>query len=657
VSKYPAAPGRADAWHPSPRGPQRDPGDFRHRLLALAVFLTTSLAVPLAGAASPPQRPLFREVAASVGLDFVHFNGMTGELYFPETMGAGGALFDYDRDGDLDVYLVQGAFLDPRATMADALRPVAGPLHGRLYRNDLRIGPDGRRELRFADVTEESGIRAAGYGMGVAAGDVDNDGWTDLYLTNLGPNQLWHNDGDGTFSEVTARAGVDDPRWSVPAVFFDYDRDGWLDLFVGNYVAFTVASHKLCRTVAGEPDYCGPQTYRAETDRLFRNRGDGTFEDVSVASGIRGPSGAALGAVATDLDGDGLPDLYVANDGMPNRMWINRGDGTFEDRALFAGTAVNRNGEPEASMGVAAGDLDGDGDDDLAMTHLTLETNTVYLNDGSGLFDDASAASGLGPPSVAWTGFGAAWLDFDLDGLFDLATVNGAVRLPPDPTSRAPGDDWPLAQPNQLFGNAGGGRFVEVSDRAGPGFTAREVSRGLAAGDVDEDGDPDLLVTNASGPVRLLLNQAADGSHWLGLRLVGAGGRDMLGARVAVHRPAAPPLVRRADSGGSYASASDPRVLVGLGADPAVERVVVTWPDGTREEWRVEADRYTTLRQGEGRSLPAAGTAGDAAGRAGPGPSASPPAAGASRPAATIPPAPANARRPPAATPPTGTRR
>ena len=580
--------------------------------------LLLSPLAPLAGApraeadepAGPRPGALFREVAASVGLDFVHFNGMTGKLYFPETMGAGAALFDYDDDGDLDVYLVQGAFLDPGATMDDALRPVAGPLRGRLYRNDLRIHPDGRRELRFTDVTEESGIREAGYGMGVAAGDVDNDGWTDLYVTNLGPNRLWHNDGDGTFTDVTERAGVDDPRWSVPAVFFDYDRDGWLDLYVGNYVEFTAASHKLCRTLTGTPDYCGPATYRAETDRLFRNRGDGTFEDVSATSGIRGPSGAALGAAAADLDGDGLPDLYVANDGMPNRMWINRGDGTFEDRALFAGTAVNRDGEPEASMGVAVGDLDGDGDEDLALTHLTLETNTVYLNDGAGLFDDASAATGLGPPSVAWTGFGAAWLDFDSDGLLDLAAVDGAVRFPPDPAAARPGDDWPLGQPNQLFRNLGGGRFAEVSERAGPGFTAREVSRGLAVGDVDQDGDPDLVVTNASGPVRLLLAEAARGAHWLGLRLVGPGGRDALGARVAVERPGRPTLWRRADSGGSYASASDPRVLVGLGADPAVGRVVVTWPDGRREAWQVEADRYHTLRQGGGRSLPADGGGG-----------------------------------------------
>ncbi|MDH3745886.1 MAG: VCBS repeat-containing protein, partial [Acidobacteriota bacterium] len=409
-------------------------------------------------------RDVFVDRAAETGLNFVHFNGMSGEFYFAETAGSGGALFDYDNDGDLDVYLVQAHMLGPGKSSEDALLPPVGELRDRLFRNDLSVGADGSPILRFTEVTEESGIRAEGYGMGAATGDFDNDGWVDLYVTNFGSNQLWRNNGDGTFSDVTAKSGADDIRWSVPATWLDFDRDGWLDLFVGNYVDFTIGSHKLCRTIAGAPDYCGPLAFNPLPDRLLRNRRDGGFEDRSASAGIDQEFGGALGAVAADLDGDGWPDLYVGNDGTPNQMWVNRKDGTFRNQALIAGTAVNMVGEPEASMGVSIADFDADGDEDIFLTHLIRETNTVYVNDGGGLFEDATSETGLGSPSWLYTGFGTAWIDFDNDGWLDLVVANGAVEVVEELAAKR--DPYPLHQPNQLYRNEGA-RFVDVSASAG----------------------------------------------------------------------------------------------------------------------------------------------------------------------------------------------
>jgi hypothetical protein len=536
-----------------------------------------------------PEAALFIEGARAAGLDFAYFNGMSGEHYFNEVMGGGAALFDYDNDGDLDVYLVQGHMLGPSAHSES--------LTDRLYRNDLEVGSDGIRRLQFTDVTGESRIESYGYGMGVTAGDYDNDGWIDLYVTNFTSNVLLRNRGDGTFEDTTEASGANDGRWSVAAVFLDFDRDGWLDLYVGNYVDFSLAAHTPCPRPSGALTYCGPGAYRPLPDSLFRNRGDGTFEDVSGSSGIRSEVGTGLGAVAADLDADGWIDLYVANDLMSNQLWINRHDGTFENRALLAGVAVNQDGQPEASMGVDAGDFDGDGDADLVLTHLNQETNTLYVNDGQGLFEDVSTLSGLGLASLKYTGFGTSWFDYDNDGWLDLLVVNGAV-VGMDSLIRE-GDLYPLHQTNQLFRNVGGERFEEVTAEAGSLFSTSEVSRGAAFGDVDNDGDTDVLIVNSNAPVRLLLNQAGTGTPWLGLRIVGAG-RDMLGAEVVVRREGAPLLWRRVHADGSYASASDPRVLVGTGA-AAVTAVEVRWPDGTVEEWsEVEAGRYQTLVQGEG---------------------------------------------------------
>lgn len=567
-------------------------------------------------APSPPAPPLFTDEAAAAGLDFTHFNGMSGELYIVEVTGAGAGLFDYDGDGDLDAYLVQGTMLGPGKDLDDAvLRPRhPAPLSDRLYRNDTEVRPDGSREIRFTDVTEESGVAelATGYGMGVAAGDYDNDGHVDLYLANFGSNRLLRNRGDGTFADATAEAGADDARWSIAAAFLDYDRDGWLDLYVVNYIDFQYARHRKCTTASGAPDYCSPLAFRPVADRLLRNLGPGedgtvTFEDVSARVGIAEHEGNGLGVVTGDFDGDGWLDLYVANDQMANFLFMNReapdrpAERVFREDAVLAGCAVNREGQPEASMGVDAADVDGDGDEDLFMTHLAGETNTFFENEGDGLFLDRTAATALGPASVDRTAFGAGFLDWDNDGLQDVMVVNGAVTVIEEQARR--GEAYPLAQPNQLFRNRGGLQYEEVTDEAGEVFRHQEVSRGLAFGDVDGDGDTDALLANNSGPARLLVNRVGQERSWIGLRLVD-GERDALGAWVEVHRKGAPAVGRRVRTDGSYASARDPRVRVGLGDGGAVTKVVVRWVDGAAEEWTdVPVGRYTTLKRGTGEAV------------------------------------------------------
>ena len=581
--------------------------------LARTALPTGLLLISCAGPA-PPNRAaeagrsgaggveLFVDVAAASGLDFVHFNGMSGERYLIEITGSGAALFDYDNDGDLDVYLVQGTMLGLNKSLKDALIPPQGPLPptDRLYRNDLKIHAAGRLELRFTDVTAASGIAESGYGQGVAAGDVNNDGWVDLYITNYGPNQLLINNGDRSFRDATESSGTGDPLWGTSATFFDYDRDGWLDLYVANYVNLTYANHRPCETDYGSGDYCGPQAFQPLPHRLYRNRGDGTFEDASVRSGVAALPGNGLGVVAADFNGDRWIDLYVANDLMVNRLLINQRDGSFADQALWAGCALDGSGLAEASMGVDAADFDRDGDEDIFLTHLLNQTNTLYLNDGFGLFVDDTAARGLALASLPFTGFGTRAFDYDNDGWQDLLVVNGAVNVIEEQDQR--GDLLPLRERNQLFRNVGGGRFEDLSQRAGRSFAVAEVSRGAAFGDVDNDGDPDVLVTNNAGPARLLRNQQRFSNRWIGLRLQDRHGRDALGAVVEVRVKGQPPLRRRVHTDGSYCSASDPRILVGLAQAAEVEAIQVWWPTGEQERWPgLRLGRYHTLTQGSGQ--------------------------------------------------------
>jgi enediyne biosynthesis protein E4 len=541
----------------------------------------------------------FIDAAAAAGIDFTHFNGMSGQFYQPEMMGPGVAMFDYDNDGDLDVYLVQGGRL---GTGEPLLAPPKGPLTDRLYRNDLVVHADGTRTLRFTDVTEQSGLKPRGYGMGVAAGDVNNDGWIDLYLTGFGRNQMFRNNGDGTFSDISSRSGLSDPSsWGVSASFVDVDRNGWLDLFVGNYLDYTLQTHTPCFNPSGPPDYCPPGVYRARPSRLYRNRGDGTFADVTAAAGLEREFGPALGVATADFDGDHWIDIFVANDQKENQLWINQHDGTFRNMAPLWGVAAGPNGELKANMGVDAGDFDNDGDEDLFITELTGQGSTLYVNTGTGLFEDQSARQGIRAPSLPYTGFGAAWIDVDNEGWLDIMAVNGSVTQ--NLEALGPDNPFPLQQRNQLFFNRRSHGFEEVTARAGAVLQLSEVSRGAAFGDIDNDGDTDVLVGNAAGPARLLINQIGNRNHWLGMRLVGQRERrDMVGALVAVIREDGSTLSRRARADGSYASSNDPRVLVGLGKSAAPVQVRVTWPNGHAETWsEVPADRYTTLREGEGR--------------------------------------------------------
>jgi hypothetical protein len=505
--------------------------------------------------------------------------------------GQGGAVLDYDGDGDLDVYLVQGAALGGAAS--------DGSASDLLFRNDLTWDEDGVPRLQMIDVTESSGIEARGYGMGATVGDVDSDGDLDLYVTNFGSNQLLRNNGDGTFDDVTLSAGADDPGWSTSATFFDYDRDGQLDLYVANYVEFDLVRNPTCYSTSSRRDYCGPSGFAPQADRLLRNVGGGRFEDVTLRVLPGYAAGPGLGVIAADLDDDGWLDLYVANDGEPNQLWINHRDGTFRDQSLLAGVAVNREGRAEASMGVDAADVDGDGDEDLFLTHLAGETSTLYVNRGGGVFEDRSIASGVAGPTFPYTAFGTGWLDFDNDGWLDLVVLNGAVRVLEE--RAATGDPFPLGQPNQLFQGVGDGDLIEVTERAGDAFAQLEVSRGAALGDVDNDGDEDVVQFNNNDAVRLLINQVGEHSGWIGLRTVDStSGGELTGSRVAATLVDGRQVVRRSRRDGSYCSARDARVLLGVAAERSVRQVEIRWPSGARTRWLdPPLDAYLTALRAE----------------------------------------------------------
>jgi len=556
----------------------------------LLLILALVMAAPPASAEAP-----FSERAREWGIDFVHFNGMTGKLYFIENVGSGAGLFDYDGDGDPDVYLIQGAVLDPEGTPDSATfppPPAMRPLRDRLYRNDLVIQPDGRVEPRFVDVTAAAGLDASGYGMGLAVADFDNDSWLDLFVANFGADHLFHNLGDGTFEDWSSRIAAGAPgaagadrATSVAATTLDADGDGATDLYVVRYVGFSPERNKVCSGAASFPDYCGPLAFRPLPDLLLHNRGDGTFEDWSSRAGLDRLPATGLSAVAGDFTGDGRDDLFVANDQMENLLLVNRGGGKFSEEGLLAGIALNEQGQTEGSMGIAVGDVDRDGDPELFLTHMQEETNTLYRNLGGGLFEDATLGSGLGRPSLPYTGFGTDFFDYDLDGELDLFVANGSVRVL-EGQLRA-GETYPLRQPNQLFRGLGGGRFEEVTAEAGPAFSLREVSRGAAFGDLEGDGDVDVLVANNAGPARLLVNEVGSASAWVGVRVTDRLGRDAVGARVAASAAAGegPGTTTRWDRvhfDGSYASVSDPRLVFGFGGDRRSRELSICWPSGER---------------------------------------------------------------------------
>ena len=569
------------------------------------------------GPASPPvsggQDVLFEEATERLGIGFVHDAGRVGRYLMPEMVPPGASLFDYDGDGDLDLYLVNSGQLDDRG------QPVADvSVANRLYRQN--------EAGRFEDVSAISGLADSGYGMGVACGDINNDGFPDLYLSNLGPDRLFLNNRDGTFSDVTAAAGIDNSSWSTSVAMVDFDRDGWLDLYVTNYVDYRADTK--CPDNSGRPDYCGPQVFDGRADRLYRNLGGevtgGTssgqprFADVSEPAGISRQGGPGLGVVCADFNDDGWPDIYVANDHAANFLWINSQDGTFAEEAFFRGGALSAEGRRQASMGIACGDIDGNGRIDLLLTHLEGENNALYMGLDETGFRESSHRAGLAMPSLGYTGFGTQFLDLDNDGDLDLLVANGRVKRATRDDKSQPDKSVPefwkiYAEGNHVFFNDGSGRFKRYENPADPMVSRVEVSRGLATGDIDNDGDVDVVISNPAGPVRVLINnqnrpgQSSGEAHWLIVQaeLADRGGRMALGAQVTVVAGDSA-FVRLVQPATSFLSSSDPRPHFGLGTAERVDSIRVMWPDGTHESFAGgEVDRIVIIRKGDGRSVSA----------------------------------------------------
>lgn len=537
----------------------------------------------------PPAPPWFVDVTKESKLDFLHDPGPAGSYFMPQSMGSGAALLDIDEDGLLDVYLLQGAGPDSKST-------------NRLFRQD--------RKGHFVDVSKGSGLDIAGFCTGVAVGDVNNDGRPDVLVTQYGGLKLFLNNGNRTFTDVSRAAGLDSLDWGTSAAFLDFNGDGLLDLVVVNYVAYDPSV--LCYDPAGKRDFCQPQQFKGSVTRLYRNLGPGEgkpirFEDVTDRMGLGKTPGPGLGVVCADFDGDGWTDIFVANDGQPNRLWINQKGKGFKDEAIVRGVALNGMGRTEAGMGVTLGDVDGDGQFDLLVTHLGTETHTLWTQGPRGYFRDRTAAAGLAGPSARSTGFGAVLADFDNDGRPDLALVNGRVFNGAPANVAELGPFWSrYAERNGLFANNGEGGFRSLAD-SNPAFCGRaNVGRGLCCGDFDNDGGLDLLVTTVAGRARLFRNVAPRRGHWLTVRAVDpALQRDACGAEVTVYAGRRH-WTRFINPCYSYQCSNDPRVHFGLGDARRVDRIRVRWPGGRVETFPrtsdgIAVDRLLVLRKGEGK--------------------------------------------------------
>ncbi len=541
---------------------------------------------------------VFVDATESVGLEFVHVAGGNNPYFVPRSIGSGGALLDYNDDGLLDIYLIQNA----------------GPESG--TRNQLFRQ---KRDGTFANVSLGSGLDVEGYGMGAAAGDVNNDGRVDLLLTEYLQSRLFlnHSEGDTVrFTDVTEAAGLQNRAWGTSAAFFDFDRDGWLDIVIVNYLYYDAS--RWCSDAGGRRDFCGPQSFPGAVARLFRNQGPVAsgkntghdpglvrFEDVTVSSGFASQQGKGLGVFCADFDGDRWPDVFVANDGEANFLWMNQQDGTFREEAAARGLAFNSMGEAEADMGIAVGDVNGDGAFDIFVTHRTNETHTLWIQEPRGSFVDRTTTAGILSAERS-TGFGTVLCDFDNDGALDIALINGRVLRatgPPPPTAPGLSDFWKsYAQPDQILLNEGAGTFRDVS-AANPDFSGlASVSRGLMCGDIDNDGRMDLLASNIAGPARLYRNASASAGHWLMVRALDpALGRDAYGAEIHV-QVGERRWLQTVNPGYSFLSSNDPRAHFGLGKLEHVDSITVIWPDGVAEVFPgPEIDRTVVLRRGGGR--------------------------------------------------------
>lgn len=535
--------------------------------------LALILALALAGPPAMAEGIRFREVSQAWGIDFRHHHGGTGKNYILESSSGGLVMFDYDSDGDQDLFFVDGGRIPGSPYRGEEPR-------SRLFRND---------GTRFVDVTDASGIKVAGYGLGGGAGDVENDGDLDLFVTQFGPDQLFLNQGDGTFVDGTAKAGASDPLWSSSAAFADTDRDGDLDLYVANYVDFSVETFKPCvDTRTGIADYCGPQAYNGLPDSFFRNRGDGTFENATQAAGFGGAVGPGLGCAFGDIDNDLWPDLFVANDGKPNFLFRNKGDGTFEDESLLSGTALGPKGKAEAGMGVDLDDYDGDGLLDIVVTNFILETHGLYKNLGAGVFSDHRYIAQIAEPVLFYLAFGVDLADLDQDGDLDLLIANGHINEKPELHLKAA----TYAQRNQVFDNLGNGKFRE--DKA-TGMDVVRVSRGLVTGDLDGDGDLEVVFGNSNDLSEVYENVGA-GGRWLAVELEGEkSNRSGIGARLEL-TAGGKTQIRDVRTGSSYESQNALAAHYGMGQAAAADRLTVRWPSGKVQVFnQLPADRKVRI--------------------------------------------------------------
>jgi hypothetical protein len=517
----------------------------------------------------------FVDVTAPAGLQFRHVSGAYGGKLLPETLGSGCAFIDYDADGWPDILLVNGMEWPGRKAPSRRSLGDAGRSTLRLYHNN--------RNGTFTDVTRAAGLDVELYGMGVAVGDFNNDGFPDVLITCVGQNRLFRNTGKGTFVDITKSSGLDGRQaFSTSAMWFDFDRDGLLDLFVCNYVKWTPEHDVFCSLDGKQKSYCTPEAYRGETSWLFRNRGNGTFEDVTATCGIFDSSSKALGVTLIDFDHDGWPDVFVANDTQPNKLYRNLRNGRFKDVALEAGVALSEDGKARAGMGVDAGDFDNSGRSGLAVTNFDNEMIGLYRPQAAGIFQDVARRAGVGTPSLNRLGFGCVFADFDLDGRLDLVVANGHI----DETVRNIRGNVGYAQAPLLFLNQGNAAFREAAAAAGAAFSQARVGRGLAVADFDRDGDVDLLMTTNNGPAVLFRNDHTGGNRSIRFRLVGTtSNKDAIGADVRIYHDGVSQS-RTVKSASSYLSQSELPLTFGVGRRDRVDRAVITWPNGRMEEFK-----------------------------------------------------------------------